>query len=677
MSGWRDARNSRVPLTDENSVFIDRALRRRELIHRRLTEGFVFHGGEIARRLRAPFREIGLRSDESHVLRRIVHAAPRTSRLQSGRSKDLMSGTDAKIFGLDEPYIVLNGEVRSVFRVDLDHVFPSWDALRYELEQLLEQLRLPCLPHVAVGFEAEDGKIERPHLLFLLPYNGGVWFSDDARCRKDIMALWRAVLAGITKALLPLGADPGALSNAMRIKNPLSPFWGIRIWNETTFPTLSEWAGWVDTSTNRDRMIRESAATLSGTGRKASNALFTTYQEWSYAKLRELDHASDPAYVNAVLRKDTDSLADLLFHSLVGRASAMAASPKQAKAILYRVVAYAADHWDPSRCRKNAARDRGACADEVAGLDGVAARQAVGARHAAALNKARKAEIIRSAIVAARAAGEAVTKSGIAKRTGISRPTVIAHWPEEECQKRCIVKKKASAPAIPSNPDAPSSNAGGSGSLPEPCFESPEPRRRSILPVVELLDLHLAGLARRHPPIPIFVIVEGIRHIRIDRPRTIPPFGMKAKRSEQVGPHGRVQRHEFLRALEHGQFHVDVGEHAPLQQPACPVDLATPVPERRPGISLLGDQPADETGFESRDAIAAMPGQDRPADSLRDRRRKGIGDHQVPGAHGGVPAPIRGKALQGGELFPCQRLCLPGVGCILRMWLVFRSDLAS
>lgn len=426
MSGWNDTRHSRGPLTDETRTFIDRAHRRRELIRDRLTYGFVFRGGEVAGRLRAPFREAGLRSDESHVLRRIVHAAPRTSRLQSGRSKEVMAGTDAKIFGLDEPYIVLNGEVRSVFRIDLDHVFPCWDALRYELERL----PLPCLPHVAVGFEAEDGKIERPHLLILLPYNGGVWFSDDARCRKDIMALWRAVLAGITKALLPLGADPGALSNPMRIKNPLSPFWSYRTWNETTFPNLTDWAGWVDTGTSRDRMIRESAAALSGADKKASNVLFATFQQWVWTALREFDHGADPAYVGAIQRKDRDALAEVLFGALVGRASAAAETPKQAQAILYRVVTYAADHWDPSRCLRDAARDRGACANEVEGVVGVAARQAVGGRHAATLNKARKAEIIRSAIEAAKAAGEAVTKSGIAKWTGISRPTVIAHWPE-------------------------------------------------------------------------------------------------------------------------------------------------------------------------------------------------------------------------------------------------------
>lgn len=338
-----------------------------------------------------------------------------------------MTGTDAKLLALDEPYVVLNQDVRIAFRVDLDHTFPSWDALRYELTQL----PLPCLPHVVVGFEDEDGKVERPHLLYLLPYNQGAWFSDDPRCRTDIMALFRGVHAGITQTLLPLGADPGALSNPMRVKNPLSPFWSIRIWNETAFPNLTEWTGWVDTRTTRDKMIRDSAAALSGADRKASNILFTTFQEWVWATLREFDHANDPAYVGMILRRDRDALAELLFGSLVGRASAMAETPKQAQAILYRVVTYAADHWDPSRCRRDTTRDRGACANEIESVAGVAARQAVGGRYAASLRKSRTAAMVRDAIAAALAAGEPVTKSDIARRTGLSRTAVQRGWPKE------------------------------------------------------------------------------------------------------------------------------------------------------------------------------------------------------------------------------------------------------
>jgi hypothetical protein len=196
-----------------------------------------------------------------------------------------MSNTDAKVLALDEPWLALNGKVRGVFRIDLDFTFRGWDTLRYEIEQM----SLPCLPHVVVGHELPDGSLERPHLLYLLPFGSEVWFDpEDPRCRRDIMSLWRGVHAGITKEFLSLGADPGALSNPMRIKNPLSPFWDIQVWNERTFPDMSEWASWVDTSTSREAMIRESAERLSRLDKTASNALFTTLQRRAFDLLREM-----------------------------------------------------------------------------------------------------------------------------------------------------------------------------------------------------------------------------------------------------------------------------------------------------------------------------------------------------------------------------------------------------
>lgn len=366
-----------------------------------------------------------MRSSHSHVLRRIVQLTPRASRMATGRSKDIMRSTDSKLLALDDPYVTLNTKVRGVFRLDLDLTFRSWETLRWEITQL----PLPCLPHAAVGFELPDGRVERPHLLYLLPYGSEVWFDpDDERCRRDIMGLWRGVHAGMVKTFLPLGADPGGLSNAMRIKNPLSPFWSVRLWNETTFPDLSEWAGWVDTAATRDRMIRDSAAALSGVERRASNVLFTTFQEWCYASLREMHGAHDPAYVAAILRKDRDTLAELLFDRLVGNASRLADRPKQAQAILYRVVTYAADHWDPSRACRDGKRDRGACAADVEGMRDVRSRQATGARYAAGLRSERNLERLVAAMREAMREGAELTKTGMAARARISRPTVHKHW---------------------------------------------------------------------------------------------------------------------------------------------------------------------------------------------------------------------------------------------------------
>lgn len=424
MSGWTDDR-SRMPRRKSDDYFRERAGTRRALVRRRLSMGFECHGEEIAGRWRHPFVEQGLRSEHSHVLRRIVQLTPKASRMATGRSKDVMRPADSKLLALDDPYIVLNTKVRGVFRIDVDFTFQSWEAFRREVSQL----HLPCLPHAAIGFELPDGRIERPHLLYLLPYGSEVWFEpDDKRCRRDIMGLWRGVHAGITKTMLPIGADPGGLSNAMRIKNPLSPFWTVQLWNETVFPDLSEWAGWVDTAATRDKMIRDSAAALSQAGRRASNVLFTTFQKWSYAVLKELDAARDPIYFRAIMERDRDKLAELLFDRLAGEAAKVADRPKQALAILYRVVAYAADHWDPSKAMRDGKRDRGACGPDVDGIRDVQTRQAVGGRYAAALRSDRSLETVLSAMQETLKDGNALSKSGVAAKAGLSRPTVHRHW---------------------------------------------------------------------------------------------------------------------------------------------------------------------------------------------------------------------------------------------------------
>lgn len=335
-----------------------------------------------------------------------------------------MSSTDAKILALDEPWLVLNSKVRGVFRIDLDLTFRSWDTLRYEIEQL----SLPCLPHVVVGHELPDGSIERPHLLYFLPFGSEVWFDpQDARCRRDIMSLWRGVHAGITRALLPLGADPGALANPMRIKNPLSPFWEIRIWNEQRFPDLSEWSSWVDTSASRDAMIRESAEKLSRLDKTASNALFTTLQRRAFDALREMRSANDPVYVETISSGARDRLAEALFDRLVPEAVTMASNPKQATAILYRVIPFAAERWDPAKASRDDRKDRGACAAEVEGLD-LHERHAVGGRYGAAERARKSVQTIREAIAVLRTEGRKISKSEVSRRTGLTRPTVHAHW---------------------------------------------------------------------------------------------------------------------------------------------------------------------------------------------------------------------------------------------------------
>jgi hypothetical protein len=112
-------------------AFIERALSRRDLIHRHWTEGFQCLGEQIGGRSRALFTETGLRSTGSHALRRIVQLTPRTPRLVSGRVKDVITRSDSKLLSLSDPRIVLNPTVRGSFplaprsRRSLRRVSPS------------------------------------------------------------------------------------------------------------------------------------------------------------------------------------------------------------------------------------------------------------------------------------------------------------------------------------------------------------------------------------------------------------------------------------------------------------------------------------------------------------------------------------------------------------------------
>jgi hypothetical protein len=278
------------------------------------------------------------------------------------------------------------------------------------------------------------------------------------------MRLFDGVIAGLCKALLPLGADPGGLCNPLKGKNPLSPFWTVKIWNDNVFPRLSEWALHVDTRTNFSVMARESAAAVSGLGKKQSNIVFSTCQTWAFDELRRMHRSEDPDYLAGL--EDRAELAVFLFERIKPRTTASFERPRQALAVLDKVAEYAATHWDPARLKAKD-RDRGACADEVAGLS-LGERQKIGARYAASKQAAKSLEATINAVLALQAEGLPTTKVAVAKRAGLSRSTVVRHWQsaidsaaqrapastipmttaatptEGECVKRCIGKKRSS-----------------------------------------------------------------------------------------------------------------------------------------------------------------------------------------------------------------------------------------
>ena len=158
----------------------------------------------------------GLVSDAAAILKLFVTKTPRARGLMTGQSKDLVGGTDSKLLALDSAYVTTHPRMRGVLRVEIDDVVPSWEGIA----DACDRAGLP-LPNIAVGYVDPLGRAHNPHLIWILEHS--VAFTTNAR--NPPKRLFTDVLRRITAALLPYGADPGGLTNALKTKNPLSPLW--------------------------------------------------------------------------------------------------------------------------------------------------------------------------------------------------------------------------------------------------------------------------------------------------------------------------------------------------------------------------------------------------------------------------------------------------------------------
>ncbi|WP_051949315.1 hypothetical protein [Methylosinus sp. PW1] len=432
---------------------IERHQSRMDLVKQRLETGFVWPGGMVGAYFIEPFHEVGLASEEEHVLRRFIAATPRVyhgrtherfgdetneliekriaNSLHAGYEKGFLPLADSKLLALDMPVIELTRLMRHGWRVDLDMDFPSMAYLRYELQKVVDRGDLPCLPHIPVGHVEHDGTLRRPHLWWLLPYGSQVWYDpDDERCNKRIMALFDGVVRGCTAALLHLGADISAIANEGKGKSPLSSHWTREIWNGTAFPDLTEWAECVDTGRRYGDLARDAAALGSGLDKNDSNAAFCAAQRIAFDSLRMMHHACDPEYLDAI--GDTEALADILEAKCtaeIGHMFQKKSEQKRLMKMIRRVALYAAGRWDPDRCSANG-RDRGACRDRVKGLKTVAERQAVGAQYSAECRAATARNAVLAAISRLREAGKEVSAASIAREARVSKPTAYKYMNE-------------------------------------------------------------------------------------------------------------------------------------------------------------------------------------------------------------------------------------------------------
>ncbi|MCB4825358.1 replication initiation protein [Roseicella aerolata] len=204
-------------------------------VRSRLSLGYRWPGGAVAGNPaypRAAFSYAGLVSEEHPLLRLFVASTPRATRLRTGDTKARVDQVGQKLLALDSAYVTTVRAMRRVLRVELDHAFAGGFAA---LAAAVAACGVP-LPNLAVGYLDPAGRLLNPHLIWLLEHP--VAFTDKGG--REPRRLWQAVLDGLTAGLLPIGADPGGRSNALHMKNPLSPLWDHGILAEAPYTLMPD-----------------------------------------------------------------------------------------------------------------------------------------------------------------------------------------------------------------------------------------------------------------------------------------------------------------------------------------------------------------------------------------------------------------------------------------------------
>lgn len=441
-------RKTRKRSADDRERFVESKRRQKEMVRDRMLFGFEHRnaGQVVAGRTHADFVERGLRSKSMGPSAKLFVAGCRKAKhLRGGSSKDVMTwlGPD-KVLGLDTAYVEGNRLMISLIRIDLDLTFPTFDHAIEAIRDVVDSGDIPCMPHLICGVVGharirtigEDGvEVEtfhpkaliRPHVWVVLPEGSAVNAGPNGRAApKRLLA---GVVRGINAAFLHLGADPAASPFLVRGKNPLSPFMESAALNNSTWPTLSEWAEWVDTRVSSEKLSRQAAEIQSGLDKRPSNVAFTAWQRAAYDILRAAHRSGDPAYLTAVQPSvDPGALADLLRDRmpLADLDRDPNWSDVAAERVLERVVTYAAASWDPARA-ETVRIARGAMMHETDGLTTRKAQSASGKR-SASLNANRTLTALVNAYRSIVEAGGKPNQTTVSKAAGIGRRTAVTRW---------------------------------------------------------------------------------------------------------------------------------------------------------------------------------------------------------------------------------------------------------
>ncbi|MCC4296645.1 hypothetical protein [Aurantimonas coralicida] len=344
------------------------------------------------------------------MLQRIVALVPKAGSAQAGPTKGAVSSAYvSKTEALAEPYVALDPTRLGVMRIDIDRSFQSVEHLAYEIR---DTAYLPHLPNMVISKATDDASIVRPHLLYFLPVDQEVWSDrNDPRCRRRPVLLYRAVLRGITAKLLPIGADPGGVTNPCKIKNPLcSGRWKYEILDDRIFLSLAEWADWVDLS---DWTADAHAETAS-----VSNNAFEIFRRaaWQYA----VELARSEVHVN-LFGADRSELRERILEFLTVNHVQNSERKRSDQKTADSVANYIANAVDPARNR------RATAAVDPADTRTPRERKADGGRMAAASRRKKTFDVL-VATIEGNDGGARIRKSDLARMAKVTRPTIDAHW---------------------------------------------------------------------------------------------------------------------------------------------------------------------------------------------------------------------------------------------------------
>ncbi|WP_412050249.1 hypothetical protein ACK6D9_00690 [Hoeflea sp. Naph1] len=330
-----------------------------------------------------------------------------------------------KILGMDAPIVEGNKTLLGFLRFDTDLVWRSIDHLMKALNKKVKAKKIRSLPNFIVGIRTADGRLIRPHLIWLLPINSGVLNVDNKFLRK-----FKAVYYGLCRALADLGADPEAPATSQLVKNPLSPLYHTECPSDE-WPSLDEHAAYLDMSLDRAKLMRENIATVTGETFRHSNEFFNGCLDAARSLMVQWDKDHDPMYLEALASGDRDPLINRLQKELTSLVASQGMKPKSIKYARRKVATWVVNTWNPNKISGKSMRSPGRLQHLVSEIRGVKERQAFAGRYTAAVRADKTIERLIEAWNRCTADGKGIpSKTALAKTSGLSRQTVHNRFEE-------------------------------------------------------------------------------------------------------------------------------------------------------------------------------------------------------------------------------------------------------